>query len=74
MRLILILIWIVVTGVIFLRSRRMARLDPMSPRGIAAWRPMTKSLFHAALIGGLIVFVGGSVMLAQLTGQFTINR
>jgi len=73
-RLILILCWLTGTAILFVRGRRKARLDPLTPRGLAGWRPMMKGLFHAALISGLVVFVGGSLALALLTGQMTMNH
>jgi hypothetical protein len=73
-RLLLILVWLIVTAVLFVRSRRKARLDPLTPRGLGSWRPMLKALFHAALISGLVVFVGGSLALALLTGQVTMSH
>lgn len=76
MRLILILCWLAGTAILFVRGRRKARRDPLAPppRGLANWRGLAKSLFHAALISGLVVFVGGSLALALLTGQMTLKH
>ena len=76
MRLILIVLWIIGTAALYIRARRKLRLDPTVPRGAAAWRPNLKALFHAALISGLVVFVGGSVLLfaLQFGGQMTGTR
>lgn len=74
MRLILILCWLTGTAILFVRGRRKARLDPRAPRGLAGWRPLVKGLFHAALISGLVVFVGGSLALALLTGQMALKH
>lgn len=74
MRLILILCWLTGTAILFVRNRRKAGLDPRAPRGLANWRGLVKTLFHAALISGLVVFVGGSLALALLTGQMTLKH
>lgn len=74
MRLILILCWLTGAAILFVRDRRKARLDPLAPRGIAGWRPLVKSLFHAGLISGLVVVVGGSLALALLTGQMNLKH
>jgi hypothetical protein len=69
-------IWVIGTAALYIRASRKLRLDPSAPRGMAAWRPNLKALFHAALISGLVVFVGGSVTLfaLQFGGQMTTPR
>ncbi len=74
MRIILILIWIIVTCGLYIRARRKARRDPQAIRGLAAWRPMAKTLFQSALISGLIVYVGGSIALFLLNQQMALPR
>ena len=74
MRFLLVLVWITVTAILFIRARRKSRLDPLALKGIAGLRPMVKTLFQCALFSGLIVYVGGSVALFLLNQQFMLPR